>query len=141
VVGLHFRILGDSRGTIFMIFPEESARSLLALLGVVPAAGGECPFEDEMAASSLTEVGNILASSYLTAINRLTGLVLLPSVPSFAYDMAGSIVDYVLIEVGRISDRALVVETVFLGDDNRLFGHVFLIPDPHSLAVILKTVS
>jgi chemotaxis protein CheC len=141
VAGLYLRILGQTRGTIIMLFPAESALSLLGILGVRPAAGEHETFEDEMVVSSLKEVGNILASAYLTAINRLTGLVLLPSVPSFAYDMAGSIVDYVLIEVGRISDRALVMETNFLEMKDRIIGHVFLIPDPHSLSVILKAVS
>ncbi len=141
VAGLYLRILGQTRGTIIMLFPTTSALSLLELLGVRPKGSEENAFEDELAISSLKEVGNILASAYLTAINRLTGLVLLPSVPSFAYDMAGSIVDYVLIEVGRISDRALVMETVFLEVDDRIIGHVFLIPDPHSLSVILKAVS
>jgi chemotaxis protein CheC len=140
VVGLYLRILGEARGNIFMIFPADSALALLSLLGAAPPPGGAHPFEDEVAISSLKEVGNILASSYLTAINKLTGLVLIPSVPSFAYDMAGSIVDYVLIEVGRISDVALVVETVFLEQSDRIYGHVFLIPDPQSLAAILKTV-
>ncbi len=141
VVGLYLRMLGESTGTIFMIFPLPSAQALVSLLGVPPRATDEETFEDEMVASSLKEVGNILASSYLTAINRMTNLTLLPSVPSIAYDMAGSIVDFILIEVGRISDVAIVVETVFLGVDNRIIGHVFLIPDPHSLSVILKAAS
>jgi chemotaxis protein CheC len=141
VAGLYLRILGQTQGTLFMIFPSESAVALLGLLGVPVREPFETVFDDEMTVSSLKEVGNILASSYLTAINRLTGLVLLPSVPSFAYDMAGSIVDAVLIEVGKVSDAALVVETVFKGTDNRIIGHVFLIPDPNSLAVILKAVS
>ncbi len=141
VVGLYLRMLGESTGTIFMIFPLPSAKALVSLLGVPPKETDEATFEDEMIASSLKEVGNILASSYLTAINRMTNLTLLPSVPSIAYDMAGSIVDFILIEVGRISDVAIVVETVFLGTDNRIIGHVFLIPDPHSLSVILKAAS
>jgi chemotaxis protein CheC len=141
VVGLYLRILGESTGTIFMIFPSSSALALVSLLGVARRETDPATFEDEMVSSSLKEVGNILASSFLTAINRLTNLTLLPSVPSFAYDMAGSIVDFILIEVGRISDVALVVETVFLEIDNRIIGHVFLIPDPHSLAVILKAAS
>lgn len=141
VAGLYLKILGQTRGTIFLIFPSDSAMALLNILGIHLEDDEDRLFENEMASSSLKEVGNIIASSYLTAINNLTGLVLIPSVPSFAYDMAGSILDYVLIEVGRVSDAALVVETAFLEVDNRIIGHVFLLPDPHSLAIILKAVS
>ncbi len=140
VAGLSLRILGQARGDIFIIFPEDSALSILSLLGL-SGLDAEEPFEDEMILSSMKEVGNILASSYLTALSQMIGLVMLPSVPSFAYDMAGSLVDYVLIEVGRISDVALVVETAFLGDGDSILGHFFLLPDPHSLEVILRPVS
>lgn len=141
VAGLHLKILGETKGTILLLLPTESAQALLSFIGV-PEQGDNPRFsENEEAVSSLKEVGNILASAYLTAISRLTGIVLLPSVPSFAYDMAGSIVDYVLIELGRVSDVALVVETNFLGNDDRIMGHVFLLPDPRSLAAILKAVS
>jgi chemotaxis protein CheC len=141
VAGLSLRILGQARGNIFLVFPRESALAVLSLLGLELEGVEGAELEGELAQSSLKEVGNILASSYLTAINQLTGLVMLPSVPSFAYDMAGSIVDYVLIEVGRISDAALVVDTVFLGAEDSIMGHFFLLPDPHSLEVILRTVS
>jgi chemotaxis protein CheC len=137
VAGLYFQILGDSRGNIFMIFPAASARAIVAL-----ATGQEMlsDFQDEMSVSTIKEVGNILSSAFLSAISQLTGLSLIPSVPGFAYDMAGSILDYVLIEISRLADKALVIETAFTEGREEIKGHFFLLPDPHTLDVMLRAL-
>ena len=111
VAGLIFRILGEANGTIFMVFPEESAKSIISLM---TGAAGEIDMTDEMNISAMKEVGNILASAFLSAISQLSGLSLIPSVPGYAHDMAGSILDSVLIEISRLADKALVIETEFL---------------------------
>ena len=49
---------------------------------------------NEINASTLKEVGNILASAYLNALGSLLHMTLIPSVPLLAYDMAGAVVDY-----------------------------------------------
>jgi len=137
VAGLFFQILGDARGNIFMIFPEKSARTIVSL-----ASGGTVSPdpEDEMNISAMKEVGNILVSAFLSAISQLAGLSLIPSVPGFAHDMAGSIMDYVLIEISRLADRALVIETRLKERGESIESHLFLLPDPHTLSVILKGV-
>ena len=61
----------------------------------------------------MREIGNILASAFLRRSASSPGLSLLPSVPGYARDMAGSILDLVLIELSRLADTALVIETVF----------------------------
>ena len=45
----------------------------------------------EMELSALKEIGNIIAGSYLSALSSLTNLVITPSVPYIAVDMAASI--------------------------------------------------
>ena len=47
---------------------------------------------DEIARSAMEEIGNILSSSYLSALADFTGLRLNHSVPALAIDMAGAIV-------------------------------------------------
>jgi len=137
VAGLIFRILGEANGTIFMVFPEESAKAIISLM---TGAAGEIDMSDEMNISAMKEVGNILASAFLSAISQLAGLSLIPSVPGFAHDMAGSIMDYVLIEISRLADKALVIETRLKERGESIESHLFLLPDPHTLSVILKGV-
>lgn len=137
VVGIYLQILGDARGNILLIFPIESARQLLGAL--LPDPGNDAVLS-EMENSTLKEVGNILASAYLSALGNLVGMVLIPSIPMISHDMAGAVVDNVLIELGESGDLALVVETEFFGEDQRISGHLFIFPDPKSLAVILKAI-
>ena len=86
----------------------------------------------------MREIGNILASAFLSAIGQLAGLSLIPSVPGYARDMAGSILDLVLIELSRLEDTALVIETVFREAGEGIHGHFFLLPDPQTLEATLR---
>lgn len=140
VAGITLQILGEARGNILLVFPRESAHRLLARL--LRKEGGK-PLIDEMSASTLKEVGNILASAFLNALGSLLHMTLIPSVPLLAYDMVGAVVDYVLIELYQSGDRAIMVETEFHGDqaDQEVIqGHFFLLPDPRTLDIILSVV-
>ena len=140
VAGITLQILGDARGNILLIFPRESAQRLICRLLGKEEAGLEL---DELSASTLKEVGNILASAYLSALGQLLHITLIPSIPLLAYDMAGAVVDYVLIELSRASELALMVETEFHGKDpaqEPIKGHFFLLPDPASLKILLQAV-
>ncbi|MDH3454054.1 MAG: chemotaxis protein CheC [Desulfuromonadales bacterium] len=140
MVGITLQILGDARGSIMLLFPTESAHHLLcSLLG----RQAKTLIMNEMTVSALKEVGNILASAYLSALGNLLNKTLIPSVPLLAYDMAGAVVDYVLIELSQASDFALMVETDFSGDAGQelaIKGHFFLLPDPATLDIFLNAV-
>lgn len=140
MVGITLQILGDARGSIMLLFPEESAHRLLCSLlghqenGLVM---------NEMTISTLKEVGNILASAYLSALANLLNKTLIPSVPLLAYDMAGAVVDNVLIDLSQSGNLAMMVETDFTGEPNQDFaikGHFFLLPDPATLDIFLNAV-
>ena len=119
-----------------MIFPEESGREIVRLV----LGNQEAMPEDALSISAMREIGNILTSAFLSAIGQLAGLSLIPSVPGYARDMAGSILDLVLIEFSRLEDTALVIETVFREAGEGIRGHFFLLPDPHTLEATLKAV-
>lgn len=141
MVGITLQILGDARGSIMLLFPQESAHRLLCcLLGRDERA----LVMNELTVSALKEVGNILASAYLSAIGNLLHKTLIPSVPMLAYDMAGALVDYVLIDLSQTGNLALMVETDFSGDGTeatQIRGHFFLMPDPQTLDIFLKAVA
>lgn len=138
MVGITLQILGDARGSIMLLFPQESAHRLLCnLLG----DQGDALVMNEVTVSTLKEVGNILASAYLSALGNMLHKTLIPSVPLLAYDMAGAVVDYVLIELSQSSDLAMLVETDFNGESSEALaikGHFFLIPDPSTLEMFLN---
>ena len=140
VVGVALKVLGDARGSILLIFPTDSARRLV--FGLLGQPEEDADFSD-LGESTLKEVGNILASAYLNALGSLLHLTLIPSIPLLAHDMAGAVVDNVLIELSEAGDLALMVETEFHGRGPRaeaVKGHFFLLPDPSSLGLILDVV-
>ena len=140
VVGITLQILGDARGNILLIFPQESAHRLLSSLLGQEEKGLVI---NELSTSTLKEVGNILASAFLSALGSLLHMVLIPSIPMLAYDMAGAVVDHVLIELSEAGDYALTVETDFTdqaGEAAGVRGHFLLLPDPGSLDMLLKAV-
>jgi len=135
VVGVYMRVWGDAQGNVLLVFPNESAGVLVAeLMGGSPATSGGLP-DDTL--SAFQEVGNILASSFLAAMGTLLEITLFPSVPAVARDMAGAVVDQVLVELGSSSDICVVIETQFEGVPE-IMGHFFLLPDSDSLDVLLK---
>jgi chemotaxis protein CheC len=140
MVGITMQVLGDARGSIMLLFPQESAHRLLCSLLGHQDRGHNLSEED---VSALKEVGNILASAYLNALGNLLKKVLIPSVPLLANDMAGAVVDNVLIELSRSGDLAMMVETDFSGEQDRektIRGHFFLLPDPATLDIFVNLV-
>lgn len=136
VAAIHTRVWGDIQGNIMFVFPWQSVRELISMV-----AGSE-PEEEfqlsEMQLSALREIGNILGSSYLGALERLLEKSLLPSVPSVALDMAGAIMETFLVQLGEDADSAIIIRTTFSGDGESIKGHFFLIPDPASLKMMLQ---
>lgn len=136
-VGITLQILGDARGSIMLLFPEESAHRLL---GELLKEQSRALIMNEVTISTLKEVGNILASAYLSALGNMLHKTLIPSIPLLAHDMAGAVVDYVLIDLSKSSDLAMLVETDFTGDRSSgpaIKGHFFLLPDPSTLEIFL----
>lgn len=140
MVGITLQILGDARGSIMLLFPEESAHRLLCSLLGQQEKG---LVMTEVSVSALKEVGNILASAYLSALGNLLNKILIPSVPLLAYDMAGAVVDHVLIDLSQSGDFAMMIETDFGGEPDQCLaikGHFFLLPDPATLNIFLSDV-
>ena len=138
VVGIYLRILGNAQGNILIIFPRENAIKILEK--VLPKQKVKGNLLTELEISALKEVGNILASAYLNALGNMLKMSLIPSVPVFSFDMAGAVVDYVLISLAEAGDTSLMIETEFTSDGDPVSGHFFILPDPSSLEVILKAV-
>ncbi|MGE5557392.1 MAG: chemotaxis protein CheC [Bacillota bacterium] len=139
IVGIYLKVFGDAPGNILFTFSQESAGFLSEIL-TKKTSYSSAALTEEMQKSALQEFGNILTSAYLNALSTFTNLIMLPSVPALARDMAGAILDIVLIRLGQAGDYALVIETTFNAEGNQINGHFFLIPEPGSLSMLLKAV-
>lgn len=138
VVGILISITNSLKGYIMFIIEQQYSYPLLNIL-----TGKK--LEDmseftEMDISALTEIGNILAGSYLSSLSTLTGLNILPSTPSLTIDMAGAILSVPAIEFGKIGDSVLFIETEFKEHHDTVVGNFFLIPDVESYDILLNAL-
>ena len=138
VVGLIFRVLGDIPSHILFIFSQKDALALASFMTQKPVSDGKVITELER--SALKEIGVILANAYIGALSSFVGMGLVPSVPELIADMAGAIVDYILIELSDVYKFALLVESEFCEISASIKGHFFLIPNQIGLEIILKAV-
>ena len=137
VVGIYFEMSGEIIGNIMFVLSLESGKNLTNILFNKNNTSMEL---DEMDMSALSEIGNILASSYINSLSALTGLKLTISVPSLATDMAGAILSVPAIQYGYIADHVLFIETQFQEGDKKVTGNLFMIPEIDSFKKLLKSL-
>jgi Chemotaxis protein CheC, inhibitor of MCP methylation len=135
IVGIFLELQVDIEGSMMFLMRMDSARYLVNKL-MMREETYEAEF-DEMDLSALKEIGNIIAGSYLSALSAMTNLVISPSIPYLAVDMAASLLSVPAIEFGQYGDHALLIETEF-GDDVMINGYFILMPEQGSYDKILK---
>lgn len=137
IVGIYQSVERDINGSVMFLLKMETAHYLVArLMGREPEY---CKTFDKMDLSAMKEIGNIFASSYVSALSAMTNLKIALSVPYIAVDMAGAILSIPAIQFGQFGDNALWIETSF-GSDILLEGYFILLPEPDSYDKILASL-
>ncbi|QLH74271.1 MAG: chemotaxis protein CheC [Methanomassiliicoccales archaeon] len=126
-VGAYFDTVGEKKGHVLIVFPEDVS---VMLTGMVMGDGpqGGRPFTDEdreMAA----EIGNILVSAYLSSISDFTGIMLLPSPPLMSVGPLSEVLAEPVRIVSESFKNVVVVKTVFKYEGNTFPGYISYIPD------------
>lgn len=137
IVGIFLEVTEDIEGSMMFLIDIPSARYLVNKLMMTDVPVDQ-PF-GEMELSALKEVGNIIAGSYLSALSSMTNLVIAPSVPYIAVDMAASILSVPAIEFGQFGDNALLIQTEICADV-AINGYFILMPEQESYEKILKAL-
>lgn len=137
IVGIYLEVTQDISGSMMFLMTMDSAHYLVnRLMGRDPSYQEEF---NEMDMSAMKEIGNIIAGSYLNALSSMTNLVIAPSVPYIAIDMAAAILSVPAIQFGQYGDNALLITTEF-GDDVMIEGYFILLPELESYDKILKSL-
>jgi len=137
VVSIVFQVFGDAPGIILLLFSQSDARTLAGILNGEAVKNGVLT---EMDQSALKEAGSILAAAYLNTLSAVTKIALIPSTPGILIDMAGALIDYILIELSTVTEYALLLDSVFIDAGKSVQGHFFLLPNSGSLELILKAI-
>ena len=131
---------GDLLGRTLLVFPLRTATRLAELM--LRRRAGTSPDMGVLEQSAIKEAGNILGGAYMTALSEFMGMMLLPSPPSLAIDMADAVLTTAFLQFGLDRDYVFCVESEFLMQDvgERLRGFFLLLPEPASLTAILRAV-
>lgn len=136
VVGMYFGITGEMSGRILLVFDKKSGHALASHLTGNPVTK-EGALE-EMDRSALMEMGNIIANSYLNGLAGLLDIKLFPSVPYYAEDALGAVVDTLLIELAMVAEKVLLIDNEMAIEKENLKGSFLVFPDEEFLFKIFE---
>lgn len=139
VLGIFLKIMGEISGRFLLMIPESTSIKMLKAL--IPG----CEIDSmtkmgEMEGSCMREIGNILAGAFLNALSVLTQTPMLNSLPAMNFDYAGAMIDNVVADMTAVSDKVLMIETSFIEEEEDMRIHIFILPAPDSLNLLLKKI-
>ena len=136
VAAIFVEMSGELSGImLFVLTKEFSDEILFRMLG---KADSDFLALDEIDSSVLIEIGNIVISSYITAMASLTGVNVELSVPQLALNMLGGIMSVPIAMMGQHSDRIMMITGEVKIDGKALNSNMLLLPDVESLNVLMK---
>jgi len=93
---------------------------------------------DDYAISTITEMGNIMAGHYASALADLLGIKLMIDIPEFTMSSSGEIGEFLSKEFESVADFFIIIQTSIKISDLKLKGMFFFIPDIKTLETIFK---
>lgn len=136
VVAVLVKVFDDIPGSILYVFEKDIALKMISKMISKDEAA-----LTEMGISVISEIGNIIASSFMNSIAAFINLKATVSVPAVANDMLSAILVTTFVETGQYQEYVLDIETLFIGSgEDKLEGHFYFVPAPGSLEKILETL-
>lgn len=136
VAAIFVEMSGELNGVMLFILTKEFSDEIIQkMLGKPPTDFLEM---EEIDTSVLTEIGNIVISSYITAMSSLSNVEVELSVPQFTVNMQGGIMSAPIAMMGQHSDRIMMITGKFKIDGKALDSNMLLLPDVESLNVLMK---
>jgi len=130
------RLSGDINGTMLFLLRLDFVNAILhRILGKTVEDYSQLY---EMEISVLTEVGNIIISSYVNALSQLTNMKIQLSVPTIAINMLGGIMTVPMAEMGYESDELMLIDGKLVLNEEKHDSTLMLLPDIESLNIIMK---
>jgi len=133
VMGVLSTIGGDMNAMILFVVGMEDAENLVKAL-----MGEGIEWHSEMGISAIGEIANIIIGSYVASLETLTGMKMRYSQPESCIDMAGAILSVPCIEFGKISDKALLINSQFKAGEKEVDGYIMMMSEVHSFDSLLN---
>jgi chemotaxis protein CheC len=119
--GVALGVVGDMAASVLLLFTPNDATQMCSLLGVEAGT--------EIGESALMEIGNIVGTSYINALQSMTSMAIEPTPPAIATDMLAAIVETVLAERAAAGDVALLLDSQLVVEGSDASISFLLVPD------------
>jgi Chemotaxis protein CheC, inhibitor of MCP methylation len=88
--------------------------------------------------SAISEVSNIIISSYARAVSQLAGISTRLSVPAMAINMLGGIMSVPMSEYGYVTDKIMMIGGNFVYENQEMTSNLIMLLDIKSLNFLLR---
>mgnify|MGYP000903197007 FL=1 len=136
VVAILVELSGDIRGIMMFIVSQHFTKIMLKSL--LNEENVDCMRLTDMERSAISEIGNIMIGSYVSAISELANLKIKISVPAVTSDMVGSLLTVPAAEMGAVSDEIIFVEDDFKNSNNSISANMMLVPSLDSVEKLMS---
>lgn len=122
--GIHMQLRGDAECDVLLIFENEEAKKIAAMMTMMPIE----ELDPEMEASAIEELGNIVIGSFLAALSDFTSVNLVPHPPERTTDTFEGILEKFTVKQLVNSDMAIIFDTYFKRADGNISGILMMFP-------------
>lgn len=129
------KIVGDIDGALLFVIADESGQKIAKMM----LSSDDNP-SNEIIASAVTELTNILFNSFLRAIGDMLQIQLIASLPISRYDFFGAIISSAYMAFDHYDEQILVIHNEFTYNNESLDASLFLIPGEGVLDKIFKAL-
>lgn len=129
------KIVGDIDGALLFVIADESGQKIAKMM-----LGSDDNPSNEVIASAVTELTNILFNSFLRAIGDMLQIQLIASLPISRYDFFGAIISSAYMAFDYYDEQILVIHNEFTYNNENLDASLFLIPGEGVLDKIFKAL-
>lgn len=136
VAAVLVKMSGDMKGTMLFLLRMEFVNAVLSR--ILHKKIDDYTQLYEMEISVLSEVGNIMISSYINALSKLAEMDINLSVPAIAVNMLGGIMSVPMAEMGYETDSLMLINGQLVLDDEHHDSTLLMLPDIESLNKLMN---
>jgi chemotaxis protein CheC len=148
VLAVYVGIFGSIEGHALLLFSPADAHRLARILLAGLLGPGELPIDptadvleyDELELSALQEAGNVTISAFLNELGMHLHEPVQPTPPQVVIEMAGAVLDAVLLDLVTEADQMLAAQTTFSEGGRAIDGTLLVLPRADSLRVLLDAL-
>lgn len=136
IVGVLIGFEGDIEGVILFLLKKEFVHLILnSLMGTELHNFDEV---SEIELSALSEISNIMVSSYVNSISVLTNMRIEVTIPSLNIDMSGALLDAVTAEFTEVADKVVFIKGKYYCLNETVYSHMLMLPSMSSLKILME---